>query len=218
MRHFSVLFLLILSGLALPFLSLVLGGYIQLGNLTQITESLDEEGKPIEGEPLFPRKLPGVAQQGKAVYANLGCVYCHTQQVRHPDFGTDIERDWGKRVTVARDYVTQRRALIGTLRIGPDLTNIGERQPDANWHHLLLYNPQTVLKGTSGMPCYPFLYKVQKVERAPSLNALQFESNSKYAPEEGYEVVPTRRAEALVQYLLSLKLDYSLPEAKIIEE
>ncbi|MGK0464086.1 MAG: cytochrome c oxidase cbb3-type subunit 2 [Lentimonas sp.] len=225
MKHFPVLFLFVLSGLALPFLGLVLSSYIQLGSLERMTEnlSLDDEGnpiegKPIEGEPLFPRKLPGVAQQGKAVYADLGCVYCHTQQVRRPDYGADIERDWGKRVTVARDYVTQKRALIGNLRIGPDLTTIGERQLDANWHHLLLYNPQTAFEGTSSMPRYPFLYKVQEVEGAPSANALQFEPDSKYAPKKGYEVVPTKRAEVLVEYLLSLKLDYSLPEAKIIEE
>ena len=218
MKHFSVLFLLVLSGLALPFLGLVLGGYIQLGSLTQTTESLDENGNSIEGEPLFPRKLSGVAQQGKAVYADLGCVYCHTQQVRNSDYGTDIERGWGKRATVARDYVTQKRALIGSLRMGSDLKTIGERQPDANWHHLLLYNPQIVFEGTHAMPRYPFLYKVQEIERAPSANALQFEPDSKYAPKEGYEVVPTRRAEVLVEYLLSLKLDYSLPEVKITEE
>ncbi len=199
-------------------MSLVLSSYIQLGGLTQTTENLEENGDPIEGEPLFPRKLPGIAQQGKAVYADLGCVYCHTQQVRRPDYGADIERGWGKRVTVARDYVMQERALIGNLRIGPDLMTIGERQPDANWHHQLLYNPQIVSAGIPTKPSYPFLYKVQKVDRAPSPKAVVFAPDSMYAPEEGYEVVPTKRAEALVEYLLSLKLDYSLPEAKLIEE
>lgn len=218
MKNFPVLFLFVLSSLALSFMGLVLSSYIQLGDLTRTTESLDEEGNPMEGDPVFPSKLPGVAQQGKAVYADLGCVYCHTQQVRRPDLGADIERNWGKRVTVARDYVTQERALIGTLRIGPDLMTIGERQPDANWHHLLLYNPKSVLEGYSTKPGYPFLYKVQKIDGYPSSNALEFESDSNYAPEEGYEVVPTRRAKVLVDYLLSLKLDYSLPEAKIIEE
>ena len=93
MKHFSVLFLLILSALALSFVGLVLSSYIQLGNLTQITENLDENGNPMEGEPLFPGKMPGVAQQGKAVYADLGCVYCHTQQVRRSGLGADIERN-----------------------------------------------------------------------------------------------------------------------------
>ncbi len=218
MKHFSVLFLFILSALALSFVGLVLSSYIQLGNLTQITENLDENGDPMEGEPLFPGKMPGVAQQGKAVYADLGCVYCHTQQVRRSDLGADIDRNWGKRVTVARDYIMQDRALIGSLRVGPDLTTIGERQPDANWHHLLLYNPQAISEGLTTMPRYSFLYEVKEVDVAPSPNALQFESGSRYAPKEGYEIVPTRRAEVLVEYLLSLKLDYSLPEAKIIEE
>ena len=218
MKHFSVLFLFVLSALALSFMGLVLSSYIQLGDLTQTTESLDEDGNPIEGDPLFPGKLSGVAQQGKAVYADLGCFYCHTQQVRRPDYGADSERGWGRRVTVARDYVMQDRALIGNLRIGPDLMTVGERQPYANWYHRLLYNPQSVLEGTSTKPSYSFLYKVQKIDRAPSLNAVVFEPDSPYAPKKGYEVVPTRRAEALVEYLLSLKLDYSLPEATIIEE
>jgi cytochrome c oxidase cbb3-type subunit 2 len=42
-------------------------------------------------------------------------------------------------------------------------------------------------------------------------------ADSEYAPERGYEIVPTRRAEALVEYLLSLKIDYSLPEAPILD-
>jgi len=218
MKHFPILFFLILSSLALSFIGLVLSSYINLGDLTQMTETLDEEGNLVEGDPLFPRKLPGTAQQGKAVYADLGCVYCHTQQVRRPDYGADFERGWGKRATVARDYITQERALIGSQRTGPDLTTIGERQPDANWHHLLLYNPKVTSEGLSTMPRYPFLYKVQRIEGAPSVAALQFEPNSPYAPEDGYEVIPTKRAEVLVAYLLSLKLDYSLPEAKIIED
>ena len=218
MKNFSVLFFFILSSLALSFMGLVLSSYVRLGDLAQTTENLDEDGNMMADDPLFPRKLPGMAQQGKSVYADLGCMYCHSQQVRRSDLGADIERNWGKRVTVARDYVTQDRALIGNLRIGPDLTTIGERQPDANWHHLLLYNPQSVSEGLSTMPSYPFLYKVQEVDREPSPRALQFASDSKYAPRQGFEVVPTRRAEMLVEYLLSLKLDYSLPEAKIIEE
>lgn len=218
MKNFPVLFLFILSSLALSFMGLVLSSYIQLGGLTPTTESLDEEGNPMQGDPLFPSKLPGAAQQGKAVYADLGCMYCHTQQVRRSDLGADIERGWGKRATVARDYVTQDRVLIGNLRIGPDLTTIGERQTEANWYHLLLYKPEAVLEGHPIKSGYPFLYKVQKVERFPSANALNFEPDSEFAPEEGYEVVPTKRADVLVDYLLSLKLDYNLPEVKFVEE
>ena len=218
MRNFPILFLIILSAIALSFTSLVLSSYIQLGSLTQSTETLDEKGELLQGEPLFPRKMSGVAQQGKVVYEDLGCVYCHTQQVRRKDCGADIEREWGKRVTVARDYVMQKRPLIGSQRLGSDLTTIGERQTDANWFHLLLYDPRIISQGLSTMPRYPFLYKVQEIGESPSANALRFEEDSAYSPKDGFEVVPTKRAEVLIEYLLSLKLDYSLPEAKIIEE
>ena len=98
--------------------------------MTQTTETLDESGNLVEGDPLFPAKASGVAQQGKQVYAELGCAYCHTQQVRRADYGADVEREWGKRATVSRDYVTQQRVLIGTQRVGPDLTTVGEHLSD----------------------------------------------------------------------------------------
>lgn len=217
MKNLPLLFCGILIALASSFTGLVLTSYIQLGSLTQTSETLDEDGKSIEGDPLFPIKLPGLAQQGKQVYTELGCAYCHTQQVRRAGFGSDVERDWGKRATVSRDYITQERVLIGTQRVGPDLTNVGERLTDKNWHHQHLYNPLITSAAKSTMPAYGFLYETREVEGAPSANALQFEPGSEYAPEAGYEVVPTARAEALVEYLLSLKLNYSLPEAPISE-
>ena len=161
--------------------------------------------------------MPGAAQQGKAVYTDLGCVTCHTQQVRRAGYGSDVEREWGKRGTVARDYVTQGNVLLGSQRLGPDLMTIGEREDDANRHHLHLYNPKITSEGKSTMPQYSFLYQTRAVEGAVSANALQFDADSDYAPAAGYEVVPTQRAEALVEYLLSLKLNYSLPEAQISE-
>ena len=217
MKNLPLLFCGILIALAFSFTGLVLSSYIQLGSLTQTTETLDEDGNPAEGDPLYPAKMPGAAQQGKAVYTDLGCVYCHTQQVRRADYGSDIEREWGKRHTVARDYVTQSNVLLGSQRIGPDLMTIGERQSDANWQHLHLYNPKITSEGLSTMPQYAFLYETRAIEGTASVNAVQFAAESEYAPKAGYEVVPTQRAEALVEYLLSLQLNYSLPEAQISE-
>lgn len=217
MKNLPLLFCGILIALASSFTGLVLSSYIQLGSLTQTTETLDESGNSVEGDPLFPAKASGLAQQGKQVYVELGCAYCHTQQVRRAGYGSDVEREWGKRATVSRDYITQERVLIGTQRIGPDLTTTGERLADKAWHHQHLYNPKSTSEGKSTMPQYAFLYETREIEGAPSTKALQFDSGSEYAPEAGYEVVPTLRAEALVEYLLSLKLNYSLPEAPISE-
>ncbi len=218
MKNLPLLFCGILIALAFSFTGLVLSSYIQLGSLAQTTETLDELGNPVEGDPLYPAKMPGSAQQGKAVYTDLGCVYCHTQQVRRAGYGSDIEREWGKRHTVARDYVTQGNVLLGSQRVGPDLMTIGDRQSDANWQHLHLYNPKITSGGLSTMPQYAFLYETRAIEGTASVNAVQFAAESEYAPAAGYEVVPTPRAEALVEYLLSLQLNYSLPEAQIPEQ
>ena len=218
MKNLPLLFCGILTALAFSLVGLVLSSYIQRGSLTQTTEVLDELGNPVAGDPLYPAKMPGVAEQGKAVYIDLGCVYCHTQQVRRAGYGSDVEREWGKRGTVARDYVTQGSVSLGSQRLGPDLMAIGERREDANWQHLHLYNPRITSLGKSTMPQYSFLYETREIEgSAASANALLFEADSAYAPAAGYEVVPTQRAEALVEYLLSLKLNYSLPEAQIPE-
>jgi cytochrome c oxidase cbb3-type subunit 2 len=216
MKNLPLLFCGIFFALAFSFSGLILSSNIQIGSLTQTTETLDENGNVMEGETLYPLKTSGLAKQGKQVYIEMGCMYCHTQQVRRSGFGADVDRNWGPRASVARDYITQDRVLLGTMRTGPDLMHVGGRPLNADWHHLHMYNPQITSEG-SNMPPFAFLYETREIDGAPSADALKFPPNSKYGPEDGYEVVPTRRAEVLVEYLLSLKLDYSLPEALILE-
>lgn len=222
MKNLPLLFCGIFFALAFSFTGLILSSNIQLGSLTQTTETVvPSDADPTvmvmaEGEPLYPLMPTGFAQQGKDVYISMGCVYCHSQQSRRAEFGADIDRGWAPRQTVARDYITQGRVLLGTMRTGPDLVNVGGRPLNADWHHLHLYNPQITSKGST-MPPYAFLYETREIDGPPSVEALKFPPNSEYGPESGYEVVPTRRAKALVEYLLSLKINYSLPEAPILE-
>jgi cytochrome c oxidase cbb3-type subunit 2 len=122
-------------GIFLTFLSSWLGlvayPYFTLGRFTPVT---DEETGDINPPP-----LSGLAERGQQVYASAGCVYCHSQQVRQVGYGSDLERGWGARPTVARDYMRENPAFLGTMRTGPDLTNIGARQPSEMWHHQHLY-------------------------------------------------------------------------------
>ena len=69
--------------------------------------------------------------RGREVYIANGCVYCHTQQPRDSSFGPDAKRGWG-RASVAGDYIYDRPHLMGSMRTGPDLFNIGVRQPSAD--------------------------------------------------------------------------------------
>lgn len=126
--------------------------------------------------------------------------------------GPDIERGWGKRHSVAQDYLYGRTVLLGSQRVGPDLANVGARLADANWHLMHLYNPRTVVP-ESAMPSYKFLFQLRKINGQPSPDALSLTGDS--APPAGYEIVPKPEAKALVAYLLSLHAGAPLYEAPL---
>ncbi len=216
MKNLPLLFLGIFLTLAFSWCGLIMSSQIQYGDLVPTTPTLDEEGNPVQGENLYPQAASGLAEQGKQIYISEGCMYCHSQQVRPKGFGADFERGWGPRQTVPRDYVLQERVLLGTMRTGPDLANVGARPLTEDWHHQHLYNPQITSPG-SVMPPFAYLYEVREIDGEPSPGALSIPPDSPYAPEEGYEIVPTADARALVAYLLSLKINYELPEAKFSE-
>jgi cbb3-type cytochrome oxidase cytochrome c subunit len=121
--------------------------------------------------------------------------------------GPDLTRGWGKRRSVAEDFLYDSPAMPGSLRVGPDLANIGERQPDANWHLLHLYAPQAQAKGST-MPPYRFLFEKRKIGLEPSPEALALPAE--VAPPVGYEIVPKPAARALAAYLVSLHGDAPL--------
>lgn len=146
------------------------------------------------------------AARGREVYVSLGCVYCHTQQPRDPSLAPDASRGWG-RPGVPGDYAYDAPHLLGTMRTGPDLLNIGVRQPSQDWHLSHLYNPRAVMPG-SIMPAYPFLFR-----SAPEAAAgeIAVKLPPAYAPETGV-LVATGDALDLVQYLLELDRSYPVDE------
>jgi cytochrome c oxidase cbb3-type subunit 2 len=121
--------------------------------------------------------------------------------------GADISRGWGIRRSVAEDFLWDNPVQLGSLRVGPDLANVGARLPDANWQLLHLYAPRAV-SGNSVMPPFRFLFETRKINGAPSPDALKLPQ--KFSPAAGYEVVPTDDAKNLVAYLLSLRADVPL--------
>src|SRR4029434_2401886 len=82
-----------------------------------------------EGTDTYPLPQSGMVTRGARVYAANGCNYCHSQQVRAEYSGADIERKWGDRRSAPRDYIFERPALLGKMRMGQDLANIGARAP-----------------------------------------------------------------------------------------
>ncbi len=181
----------------------------------------DDEGKVTDIYPIENT----ATEKGRAIYQAEGCIYCHSQQVRDVQNGTDLERGWGERRTVARDYVFERPPFLGSTRLGPDLANVGSakwrnealddpRKPakrDAKWHLLHLYAPATIVT-ESNMPPYRYLFEKRRISGEKSAEALAL--TGKDAPEPGYEIVPKQEAKDLVAYLLSLDRSHPVPEVK----
>ena len=183
MNNESVLLAGGMTMLALATSALVVVPYLQLHDV-----------KPTEGvKPYTASQL-----RGREVYIANGCIYCHSQQPRDSSFAPDAKRGWG-RAAVAGDYYYDKPHLLGTMRTGPDLMNIGVRQPSADWHLGHLYQPRAYVSG-SIMPSYPFLFDVKDAPE-PGEKAVPLPPG--YAP-IGKVVVPTGAALDLVAYLQSL--------------
>jgi cbb3-type cytochrome oxidase cytochrome c subunit len=121
MKGGTALFLGIFGTFAFSWTGLTLVPNFQIGHLDP---QADEEGTDI-----YPVPKSGMAERGRKVYAANGCVYCHSQQVRADYAASDIDRKWGTRRSAPRDYIFERPAMLGKLRMGPDLSNIGKRAP-----------------------------------------------------------------------------------------
>jgi len=175
--------------LLLSAVTLILGPYIQFKDVPA---------------PAGLKPYTALEEFGRRSYVSNGCVYCHSQQPRDPSFAPDSIRGWG-RPSVPADYAYDTPHLLGTMRTGPDLFNIGQRQPSADWHHAHLYQPRSLMKG-SIMPSYPYLYKLQSATRPGDVKVTL---PPEYAPKEGV-VVATDEAIALVAYLKALNHTYAI--------
>ena len=125
--------------------------------------------------------------------------------------GPDIARGWGMRQSVAEDYLYDLPVQLGSLRAGPDLSNVGMRG-DLNSQLIHLFTPKSTAKGST-MPPFRYLFVVRKIGNVPSPEALEFPKE--FAPPAGYEIVPTPEAKQLAAYLLSLRANAPLYSAPI---
>lgn len=163
----------------------------------------------MEGYEPIPEQedLTSSERRGLGIYVSEGCVACHTQQVRN----IEMDNTWGDRPSLASDYFYSKKrmdiwrqspSLLGSERTGPDLTDVGSRQPSDQWHLLHLYNPRLVVEA-SIMPQYPWLFR--KVDtsdvRADDITLPQGITNMT----DGAILVAKKEAIDLVAYLKSLQ-------------
>lgn len=162
--------------------------------------------------PLSPEALAG-----KAIFVANGCVACHTQQVRN----VDMDKQWGTRPGMAADYAANQRmsvwqntaTLMGTERTGPDLTDVGNRQPSRDWNLVHLFNPRIVVP-ESIMPAYPWLFNWKA---APATGDVVVNLPAAYLQGKAGKYVASTEALQLIAYLQSLK-QTPLPEGITAQE
>lgn len=193
------------------FLGLAAGLFLLLSTLVAIMPafSVQNNNAPLPDTPPSNAEI----ENGLDVFVSENCMACHTQQVRN----IDMDKTWGGRPGIPADYARMERldnwratpSTLGTERTGPDLTEVGERQPSEDWHYLHLFNPRSVVK-ESIMPAYPWLFTTK-----PSVTAYEKEVNVPAEFRQGVtgHIVPTERARQLVAYLLSRK-QVDLPDGQ----
>ena len=191
-------------------LSIIIGAMVILAFATGMLVILpyfllDDIKVPYGLEPYTNEELVG-----RQVYISNGCVYCHSQQPRDPAQGPDEKRGWG-RASVAGDYKYDTPHLLGTMRTGPDLLNIGARQPSKDWHLGHLYQPRAYTPGST-MPAYPFLFEVR---HGPPKEGEEVVNLPPGYVKEGQVVIAKPDAIALVQYLQSLNRTYPVLNSDI---
>ena len=157
-----------------------------------------------------------IIARGRELYRSYNCVCCHSQQIRgdwHKRYRTGggwvtpvLKADASysrQRASDAKDYLYQDPPYLGTQRTGPDLTNVGDRLPGAQWHYWHLYNPRSV-SPDSIMPPYRFLFttkeppasEIGNYDRVDVVDGLGVDGGKLWA---------TPDAKALVEYLLDLR-------------
>lgn len=191
---------------------------------------------PEEDAAYYQRKVSGRLLNGASIYAANGCYACHTQLIRPTYAGHQIWRDDmagvvdsdgndSRRETTYYDFTGEQYAQVGLMRIGPDLSNLAHRvdkyaaqaklSPE-KWLLEHLYNPRNndirIGKGgqkldMSWSTCPP---QRQMFKREP-LNG----QGSPYALREtaadGEQIVAKEDARVLVNYLMSLRRDDTVP-------
>ena len=163
-----------------------------------------QETQPLPDMP----ELTTEERQGLHIYVAENCVGCHTQQVRN----IAMDNTWGDRPSIASDYYYSKKrldiwrqspSLLGSERTGPDLTNVGKRQPGKEWHLLHLYNPRIVVK-ESIMPGYPWLFEEKREDQVLKTDVL-VPVPASFLKNKDVKIVASQRALDLVAYLQALK-------------
>jgi cbb3-type cytochrome c oxidase subunit II len=98
--------------------------------------------------------------EGRKIYLQNGCVYCHSQSIRSIDWGHGADR-----IAQSGDYIADEPVALGSQRTGVDLSQEGGEHPD-DWHIAHFINPRYT-RPSSIMPPFEWLgmERIKKLTR-----------------------------------------------------
>jgi cytochrome c oxidase cbb3-type subunit 2 len=128
---------------------IIVGSLILFGAVLTVAIILPWSTMSDQPSEIF-RPRTAAEQEGRKIYIQNGCTYCHTQFIRYVDWGLGAER-----IALAGDYIQDQPHLLGSERTGPDLSQEGGEHPD-DWHLAHYTNPRFT-RPNSLMPSFEFL-------------------------------------------------------------
>ena len=128
---------------------IIIGSLILFGAVLTVAIILPWSTMSDQPSEIF-RHRTAAEQEGRKIYIQNGCTYCHTQFIRYVDWDLGAER-----IALAGDYIQDQPHLLGSERTGPDLSQEGGEHPD-DWHLAHFTNPRFA-RPNSLMPSFKFL-------------------------------------------------------------
>jgi len=128
---------------------IIIGSLILFGAVLTVAIILPWSTMSDQPSEIF-RPRTAAEEEGRKIYIQNGCTYCHTQFIRYVDWDLGAER-----IALAGDYIQDQPHLLGSERTGPDLSQEGGEHPD-DWHLAHFTNPRFT-RPNSLMPSFKFL-------------------------------------------------------------
>jgi len=133
------------------------------------------------------RSRKELIELGEHIYAIEGCWYCHTDQTRTlvQDLVLNGSDSYPAPPSSANEYIYQKITFPGTRRIGPDLSRVGIKRPNRDWHKGHFWSPKTASLG-SIMPSFRHFF-----------------DNDPRGTSKSQVGIPNYKFEAIFQYLMT---------------
>lgn len=135
---------------------------------------------------------------GEHIYAIEGCWYCHTDQTRTlvQDVVLNGSAEYPAPPSSANEYIYQKITFPGTRRIGPDISRVGVKRPNRDWHIGHFWSPKSASPG-SIMPAFQHFF--DNDPRGTGINKIgianyKFEAIFQYLMTKGTRITPPTQA------------------------